>query len=1032
METFEFLNILQTHGFPKIIGVLNHLDKYKTGKQIQNVKKVYKRRFWEEIYHGAKLFNLSGLINNHLYSHMEILNLARFITTAKVKPLTWRISHSYMLVDRIEDITEPETVRQDQYCDRTVCLYGYVRGTHLKPHVKVHIPGSGDYDIASITPLGDPCPPPSRATNEKQRKLDTKQKIIYAPMSDINNIIYDKDAIYIDIQKPNLNFTDVEGEESTQGPGEKMVRQLHAAKVGIDEKLQKGKDAFSIFSGGPAAGDEDEEMADGDEEGQQKQKEDTPKKEEKVNDNGRTRRKVLFSKDIVVSDNEEDNDDDEDDDNGKGPKLRDDDNEGIEEKLHFVGDSDDEDDDEEGQYQFDDDEEMDEDAEGEEPVEEDVEETAMLRWKQKLNETATTAVRRVAQLSDIIYGKLRDRSGTTRYDDDIDQLDSSKFVPETDEVRDFTLDEDLKNLMLSRFVAKDEIISHLDGSIVDTDADAPAFGDFEDLETGAKYSGTKKESGAGEDSEGEGSESEEEDEEGGQGGSIAAERKKNQQAKEKLKEKFDEEYDDENEGKEKGAARGKGKPKKKGANPLLDEINDDGPTLADVRQKQLAEQKARNDAEFKDVDPMARIQLQGAEPGTYVRIVIESMPAEFVIHFNPTLPYVVGSLLTSEEALGLIQVRLKKHRWHKKILKTGDPLIISMGWRRFQTIPLLSTKDINNRNRMLKYTPLHTYCIATIFGPVTTPQTGLIAFQTVANTVADFRVAATGVVLELDKAYNIVKKLKLTGVPYQIAGKSAFITGMFTSSLEVAKFIGAKIRTVSGIRGQIKKAERTPGRFRATFEDKISMKDIVFLRAWHPVTPVKFYNPMTSHHLEVRSQWQSKMAMKTIRQLRAERNIPIPVKKDSDYRTIHRKEFIKLPLVVPQGVRQSLPFSLKMRNPNKKRTRDDFFVDKDDEDGGEKKVYDKDSTGVILEPKEKKVRDLLHDLQKIQKLKKYQGAIKIQKAQAEEKRKEKEHQEYLIKKRKGARKMHIIKNSLLKKAKAGGFIVKKDNVVHQH
>jgi ribosome biogenesis protein BMS1 len=94
METFEFLNILQTHGFPKVMGVFTHLDQFNSAKNLRKTKKLLKHRFWTEIYEGAKMFYFSGVVNGK-YLKNEVKQLTVFVARVKVSTINaLEISHS--------------------------------------------------------------------------------------------------------------------------------------------------------------------------------------------------------------------------------------------------------------------------------------------------------------------------------------------------------------------------------------------------------------------------------------------------------------------------------------------------------------------------------------------------------------------------------------------------------------------------------------------------------------------------------------------------------------------------------------------------------------------------------------------------------------------------------------------------------------------------------------------------------------------------------------------------------------------------
>ena len=172
-----------------------------------------------------------------------------------------------------------------------------------------------------------------------------------------------------------------------------------------------------------------------------------------------------------------------------------------------------------------------------------------------------------------------------------------------------------------------------------------------------------------------------------------------------------------------------------------------------------------------------------------------------------------------------------------------------------------------------------------------------------------------------------------------------------------------------------------PGTFRASFEDKILLSDIVICRLWVPVEIKKYYNPVLSllapaptktTILDAAAAGDDTMGdraghstsddqdtpsdglnlMRTTKDVRVAQSVPQVVNKDSVYKPIVRKvrEFKKFS--IPTKLQEALPFKSKPKT-DKKHNGDAYATRR----------------AVIVEPEERKTRAALQMLSTIRKSK---------------------------------------------------------------
>ncbi|KAM7538283.1 hypothetical protein Aperf_G00000075866 [Anoplocephala perfoliata] len=958
MYHFEFINMLQVHGMPRVIPVLNHLDQFKESSSSRALRKKIKQRLWTDL--SAKIFLLSRFMKKKFhqrrqgedgdegiegeYMPAEIQRLARLMVVKSPRPSDWRTGHPYMLVDRLEDVTNPRVLTENEKANRVISLYGWVRGAAIEASFSnplVHIPGLGDFPIAECTRQQDPCPTPAQimmSSESKEEALEVKlkkrlsegERKLYAPMSSIGGVIFDRDATYIDLGGSHHlgGGRLTTGRQKIAGAGETELAEarnlLSASVYSLDERLEH-EHRIQMLADAPLL----ESSANG-----QATVEEVPSSEE--------------------NSNVEDESDGSDDEESDGVRMFEDTLLPNSNEVSMDLDDDDHDTDLEKSAQIKQATQLDRRHQDLKNAFDNLEwqETSSGRknWKRIIynmdnatdagNATSTALMGDMFRVSTVV-----DANTSQRDVDDvtlplnptvvIDWNSAAHLIANRFTTGEWNASEDAEQLLaadadsqrtLDALKAR-KMAKAVGSRIQYKPQEGSNFGDDEDSEDDENIDDVDDFKDEDSGSEGKGEKGEEEDPTKCFEKSLLRPTKRERilEKRKRHKELFEKLYD--------AAQRGSG-------------TNTDEPATA-FYDKMVAKQEAQqrlNREVLSQLPPGVRETVEGVSLGSYARIQISGVPHQFIAHFDPRQPLVVGGLVKGEEAKSFIHARFQSHRWLRRVLKSNDPITVSVGWRRYQTIGVFSKEEHNFRKRFLKYALSHEHCHMTFYGPVVPAKTGVVAFvnstwreQMDTFTSPKFRIAGTGSVTDCNESFQIMKKLKLVGYPYKIFSKTAFIRGMFNSELEVAKMTGSKIQTVSKVRGLIKGAltgsKYNPGDFRATFEAPIRKADIVFVRTFVPLELSAFYNPIPNLLLPVAGTAASDGAdtkwrmLRTVGELRWDTGTKAEVKEDSKYKEPERVPFVTMPLKVPTKLVAALPFKDKPKLTKKQLRTERFRED---------------------------------------------------------------------------------------------------------
>ncbi|CAG9465350.1 unnamed protein product [Pedinophyceae sp. YPF-701] len=224
-------------------------------------------------------------------------------------------------------------------------------------------------------------------------------------------------------------------------------------------------------------------------------------------------------------------------------------------------------------------------------------------------------------------------------------------------------------------------------------------------------------------------------------------------------------------------------------------------------------------------------------PGTYVRVLVEGVPAEGAawlasragaVAAGEAPPVACFGLLPNECKLSVVHFAVHKHPRYTETVANKEELLLVTGVRAWKARPVLSTDTTGcDKHKMERFLHTGAHSVASVYAPIMYPPLPLLGFKLPAGGAGVPKLAVVGAVKSCDPDRVVLKKAVLTGYPVRVHKKRATVRFMFHNPEDVRWFTPVELWTRHGRRGRIKEPVGTHGTMKCLFDGPVLQRDSV-------------------------------------------------------------------------------------------------------------------------------------------------------------------------------------------------------------